>query len=170
MRYFSGFSLQNEKHIFRKFLKESEFNVAGFSYGSILAFEYVLKSKSRIDILQLFSPAFFQESSEKFIRLQLIYFQKDKDKYIDTFINNSFFPNQVLDNLEKGQSEYKDLEKLLKFKWNEKDFKKILDKGIEIEIFIGEKDKIVDSQKASLFFQKFGTLCFIKNVGHTLSG
>jgi len=169
MRFFSGFTFQNEQIFFKQFLNSSQFNVAGFSYGSILAFEYVLNSDKRIDSLQLFSPAFFQDSSEKFIRLQLLHFKKDKEKYIDNFTKNTFFPNAVSNNFERGKSEYDELEKLLRYRWKESDLQKIVDRNIKIEIFLGGKDKIINSQTASNFFKQFGEICFIKDVGHILN-
>ena len=168
MKFFSGFSFKNEEYLFKQFLNSSQFSVSGFSYGSILAFEYVLYSNKRIDTLQLFSPAFFQDSSEKFIRMQLLYFKKDKDKYIDTFIKNSFSPNNISNNIEKKDDKYEDLEKLLKYSWNREDIQKVLKKGTKIEIFLGGKDKIIDSAKTFEFFKEFGEVCLIKDVGHTL--
>lgn len=60
MRYFSGFCFQNEEALFEPYLIKSDFTVAGFSYGAIKAMEYAFTCKTRIDTLQLFSPAFFK--------------------------------------------------------------------------------------------------------------
>ena len=169
MRFFSGFSFKNEEYLFEKHLNLSKFTVAGFSYGSILAFEYVLNSEKRVDTLQLFSPAFFQESSEKFIRMQLFHFKKDREKYVNNFTENSFFPKSPPLNLERKDDGYSDLEKLLKFKWNKFDIQKVLEKGVKLEIFIGEKDEIIDSRKCFEFFKSFGEICLIKDVGHSLN-
>ncbi len=57
--YFSGFSLENEKEIFDDYIIENDFTISGFSYGAIKAFEEVLNGSKRVDLLQLFSPAFF---------------------------------------------------------------------------------------------------------------
>jgi predicted esterase len=82
MIYFSGFCFQNEQILFENFLLKNDFTVAGFSYGAIRAFEYALKNRHRIDTLQLFSPAFFQDKSESFKKLQLLAFQKNNNKLI----------------------------------------------------------------------------------------
>ena len=169
MRFFSGFSFKDEEYLFEKNLNRSEFTVTGFSYGSILAFEYVLDSEKRVDTLQLFSPAFFQESSEAFIRMQLLYFKKDRKKYVKTFIKNSFFPKDVPENIEIKKDNYSDLEKLLRFQWKKEDIQKVLDKGVKIEVFLGEKDRIIDSTKAFNFFKQFGEVCLIKDTGHSLN-
>lgn len=63
MKFFSGFSLQNESYLFDSFIKNSDYTVCGFSYGAIKAFEYTIKqieNGNRIDTLQLLSPAFFR--------------------------------------------------------------------------------------------------------------
>ena len=60
MKYFNGFSLNGEKELFKEYLIDSEFSVAGFSYGAIEAFEYVYNGKDRVDRLILLSPAFFK--------------------------------------------------------------------------------------------------------------
>ena len=51
MVYYSGFSLKDDSSFFEKYLKQSDYSVAGFSYGAIKAFEYVLTCKERVDIL-----------------------------------------------------------------------------------------------------------------------
>lgn len=169
MRFFSGFKFRDEKAIFEDFLSQSQFSVAGFSYGAILAFEYALNSDERIDTLQLFSPAFFQNRDEKFIRTQLLHFKKSEKLYIQNFQSNSFFPKEVPPNFPVGDGDYSDLEKLLRFQWREEDLNSLLNKGTKIEIFLGERDKIIDSDEAWEFFKNFGTVCYIKGVGHTLN-
>jgi len=99
MKFFSGFCFQNEKDIFKDYIEEGDFKVAGFSYGAIKAFEYVLNSKERIDKLQLFSPAFFQSKSEKFKKLQLPV--EVKKQQSDFIIKNNFKNNSVKKNVKK---------------------------------------------------------------------
>ena len=77
--FFSGFCFEDECELFDDYLIQNDFTVAGFSYGAIKAFKYVLNSSFRVDKLQLFSPAFFQNFDEKFKRTQLMYFKKDED-------------------------------------------------------------------------------------------
>jgi predicted esterase len=85
MKFYSGFSLSNDEQLFRPYLKSSQYCVAGFSYGAIKAFKQVLESKVRVDTLQLFSPAFFQSRSDKFRRMQKMYYAKDKEAYLKSF-------------------------------------------------------------------------------------
>jgi esterase/lipase len=167
MQFFSGFQLKNEKSYFSDFLKESEFTVAGFSYGAIKALNYVLENEKRVDRLQLFSPAFFQNKNEKFIRLQLISFRKNPELYSKNFFKNIFYPSQTQE-IEKVNGTIEELEELLTFKWNDEVLQNVKNRGIEIEVFLGGKDKIIDSKEAHEFFKQFGKVCFMKNRGHFL--
>ena len=175
MIFFNGFLLKNEEKFFSSILDTSHFSVAGFSYGSILALEYVLKnletSQKRIDKLQLFSPAFFDISDKKFVRTQLFYFAKERENYQQTFINNVFYPKKLEDfEVEFKENDKKDLEKLLTFDWESQaeNLEKIAKSGIKIESYFGEKDKIIDSLKAFEFFKKYSQACFFKEKGHIL--
>ena len=47
MIFFSGFSFCNEIDFFEPYIKDNDFTVAGFSMGSIDAFEYCLDTKKR---------------------------------------------------------------------------------------------------------------------------
>jgi len=83
--YFSGFSLKGEKELFKDYIIENDFTVSGFSYGAQKAFEYVLNTDNRVDLLQLFSPAFFQDKDKKYKRLQLMFFKKIRKHIVITF-------------------------------------------------------------------------------------
>jgi pimeloyl-ACP methyl ester carboxylesterase len=168
MLYFNGFSLQNEEKFFSDILMDSKLCVAGFSYGAQKAFEYVYKSKERIDRLILLSPAFFQTEKPSFVRTQLRYFEAGQEAYVKQFLSNVANPADVdLSNNLKVETK-EELESLLTYVWDEKKIQKILDRGTVIEVFIGSKDRIIDSQKAFDFFASLTTTYFIKNAGHLL--
>jgi len=168
MKYFSGFSLSNEESLFQDFIPQGEYTLAGFSYGAIKAFEYALESKNRIDRLILLSPAFFQDKKSNFKLKQLAYFRANKKAYIRQFLANVTYPSKININkyLKVGRKE--ELESLLNYQWKEENIKKLLDKGIRIEVFLGEDDKIIDSTKALEFFEALVSVYTIKNVGHLL--
>ncbi len=168
MTFYSGFSLSNDKQLFEPYLKESEFCVAGFSYGAIKAFYHALNSKTRIDTLQLFSPAFFQDKSDKFKRMQMMYMGKDKKAYLDNFLHSCFSPVKVDGSvlLEEGSTE--ELDELLRYEWKVGELKALDDKGVEIEVYLGSEDKIINSQKAKEFFLPYATTFMINHAGHTL--
>ncbi|MFA9374747.1 MAG: pimelyl-ACP methyl ester esterase BioV [Poseidonibacter sp.] len=167
-KYFSGFCLCNESELFKDYLEVNDFTVSGFSYGAILAFEEVLNSNQRVDKLQLFSPSFFQTQDKKFIRMQLMFFKKDAKAYCDNFLKNIAYPNKVDTSKYFSQGTYEQLEELLTYKWDEEKLQKLVDRGTKIEVFLGQKDKIIQSDKANDFFVNFATVYYIKEKGHIL--
>lgn len=168
MVYYSGFSLKEDDDFFSDYLDEGQYCVAGFSYGAVQAFEFVLKTDRRVDKLQLFSPAFFQSKPERYIKLQLGAFSSDPEAYLRLFVDNCFSPvvNDGSAKVEMGR--YESLKALLTYIWQEEKIKTILNKGVEIEVYLGGKDKIIDSAKAFDFFTPFARTYFIKDAGHFL--
>jgi len=168
MKYFNGFSLENEEELFSDYLEEHNYNVSGFSYGAQRAFEYVYHSQTRIDRLILISPAFFQTQKPSFIRTQLRYFEANKESYVKQFLENVAYPStqSLKKYLTIGTKE--ELNALLNYVWDEKKIKEVLNRGTTIEVFIGDEDKIIDSKEAINFFQEISTLYIIKKSGHLL--
>jgi len=169
--YFSGFCLQNDKELFKEYLENSDFNISGFSYGSIKAMKYTLlqiKNNKRVQKLQLFSPAFFQDKDKKYKRLQLMFFKKNEDIYKNNFIKNISIPNNIELDKYLTNGKYEELDILLNYEWNKDDFNFILEAGVKIEVFLGSDDQIINSQKALEFFRQFAEVYYIKNVGHIL--
>ena len=168
MHYFNGFSLLNEEELFKEYVVKSDLCVAGFSYGAQQAFEYVYNSKERIDRLILLSPAFFQTQKTSFARTQLRYFEAGQEAYVKQFLSNVAYPSNpdLYNYLDIGTKE--ELEALLTYVWDEKKIKEILDRGTVIEVFIGSKDRIIDSQVAFDFFELLVATYYIKEVGHLL--
>ncbi len=168
MKYFNGFSLQKEKGLFTPYLTESEYCVAGFSYGAQQAFEYVYHATERIDRLILLSPAFFQTQKPSFIRTQLRYFEAGTEAYVKQFLANVTYPSSLdlSGYLDVGTKE--ELEALLSYTWDSKKIQEVLDRGTTIEVFLGSEDKIIDPQKAFDFFAPLTTTYFMKRVGHVL--
>lgn len=167
-KYFSGFSLKGEQELFEDYILEDDFTVCGFSHGAIKAFEYVYESSSRVDTLQLFSPAFFQTQDKRFKRTQLMFFKKDEDSYCLNFLENIAFPLKFKMNKYFTKGKFEELDELINYTWDEKKLQEIVDKGVKIEVYLGEEDKIVEAIKASEFFRKFATVYFIKEKGHIL--
>ncbi|MCP4970910.1 MAG: pimelyl-ACP methyl ester esterase BioV [Arcobacter sp.] len=167
-KFFSGFSLNNEKELFKDYIIDNDFTVSGFSYGSIKAFEFTLNSKKRIDTLQLFSPAFFQVKDTKFKRMQLMFFKKDPKSYCDNFLENISYPSKIDTKKFFDQGTEDELDELINYKWEEKKLDEVLSRGIKIEVYLGEKDKIIDSKQALDFFRNYATVYYIKEKGHIL--
>ncbi len=173
--FFSGFSLTNESEIFDEYRIKNEVTVSAFSYGCIKLIENILNGtyerepfKKRIDKIQLFSPAYFNDKDEKFKRLQLMFFKKKSETYCDDFLKNCGF-----DEVDKGKyfqmGTFGELQELLYYEWDEEKMERLKAKNIIIETYLGEDDTIINSQAALAFFRQFGDVYFIKGANHNLS-
>ena len=167
MMFFSGFSLRDESRFFDAYLLRGDYSVAGFSYGAILAAEHVLDSAARVDTLQLFSPAFFQETNERYKRLQIAGFKKDPQAYISHFIQNCFAPYGVR-RVDQVPGTSEELEALLHYEWKPEMLRKIAARGTRIEVYLGAQDRIIDSAKAREFFTPLATVTTIQQANHFL--
>ncbi|MCD6432511.1 MAG: pimelyl-ACP methyl ester esterase BioV [Sulfurimonas sp.] len=170
MKFYSGFSLQNENFFFKSFIDNSDYTVCGFSYGAIKAFEHVKKQlacSKRVDRLQLFSPVFFQTKSAKFKKLQLMSYRKNRDGYLMQFIDSCFSP-YAKKRVEHSNSTLDELDELLNYEWNIQELQDIVDKGVKVEVYLGDKDKIIDVESAREFFLQATTITYIKNANHFL--
>lgn len=165
--YFSGFSLVNEESLFNQYLEKNDFIVSGFSYGAIKALEYALTTDKRVDKVQLFSPAYFNDKDVKYKRMQLMYFKKDALRYCDNFLQNSGFP-QGIKSRYFSMGKFEELDELLNYKWCDNKLQEIIDKNIKIEVYLGSDDKIIDANEALDFYRKFGEVYYIKDKGHVL--
>lgn len=168
MIYFNGFCFQNEEALFEPYLIHSDFTVAGFSYGAIKAVEYALTCKSRIDTLQLFSPAFFEDKDAKFKKLQTLSFAKNSDTYTQNFMQNCAYPStlDLQPFLQEGSIE--ELNELLNYTWDESSLRTLKERGITIEVYVGECDTIINPISVKDFFVDFATVYYLKRVGHCL--
>jgi len=170
MQFFSGFSLKNEVHLFEPYLQKSEYCIAGFSYGAIKAFKHTQESLlegKRVDTLQLFSPAFFQTKSVKFHRLQMLSYTKEREKYMQNFIDTCFSPYEKKE-LECQKTSKEELAELLGYEWILSELMDLQNKGVSIEVYLGEKDAIIDVEAAKTFFLDTATVTYIKEANHFL--
>lgn len=165
MKYFSGFCLEAEEALFEPYLLQSDFTVAGFSYGAIKATQYAFTCKERIDTLQLFSPAFFQDRDIKFKKLQTLSFSKNSDAYCDTFLQNLVY-EEARTYFKKGSLE--ELETLLYHTWNPSVLETLQTRGTNIEVYLGEQDNIINALTCKDFFLPFATVYYFKHLGHCL--
>jgi len=167
--YFSGFCLRGESELFADWLVESDYAVAGFSYGAIRAMEYALESPRRIDRLLLFSPAFFQTRKERFLRMQLDAFRKDPQEYRRTFFRNVAYPAAIDLSAYEAEGSAEELEALLTYRWEEEKIREVTKRGTIVEVFIGEKDRIIDAKGALEFFIPLATATYrFREAGHIL--
>ncbi len=169
MRFFSGFGFQEEAALFAPFLppRSAGFTVAGFSLGAIRAFEHVLLSRERIERLILLSPAFFENRPEAFKRQQLMGFKRHPQRYFEQFYaacdpaGLAIAPYQAPGSVEE-------LEFLLHYRWDLEQLARLRQKGVQISLYLGGQDRIMDAQAATAHFLKVCEVCYLKNAGHFL--
>ncbi len=168
--FFSGFSLCGEDELFADKIGRAPFCVSGFSYGAIKAYRYACESGKRIDKLQLFSPAFFQEKDAKYTRLQLMYYHKDKDAYTRNFLHNCAAPAAVDLSPYYCEGNKEELQELLDYKWDAQGLQNLVKNGTTLEIHLGGRDRIIDAEQALEFFRPLATVYYYKEYGHILKG
>lgn len=168
MIFYSGFSFTEEEALFKTYLRHDAYTVAGFSYGAIKALQHVLASETRIDRLQLISPAFFNDKPEKFKRLQMMGYGKDKEAYLQAFSKLCFEPHDETAALKRSDTSSESLEELLYYAWEPKLLEAVNNKGTAIEVYLGMEDRIVNASAAAEFFQPHATVFLIKNANHFL--
>ncbi|MEF3191572.1 MAG: pimelyl-ACP methyl ester esterase BioV [Campylobacterales bacterium] len=168
MRWFSGFGFKGEAELFTRWIRPGRFTVAGFSYGAILAIEYGLATPSRIDRLELLSPAFFQTRDATFRRLQLLGFERDPERYRAKFEQNCARPASLDLSPWRGVMEREALRTLLEYRWEREKLAQLLDRGIKVSIYLGSEDQIIDVAGAYDFFRSIAECWLIKGAGHLL--
>jgi len=168
MKYFNGYSLKGEEKFFEAYLIDSQYTIAGFSYGAQKAFDYVYNTTERVERLILISPAFFQNHKKSFVRRQLRYFKSDVEQYRDEFLKNVASPSSLSLENYMIEGSYSALEDLLSYVWEREKIEALVERGVSIEIFMGDVDKIVDAQKSFQFFSQLLPIYLFKGKGHLL--
>jgi len=168
--YYNGFCLKGEKELFKEYIIENDYTIQGFSYGAIKAFENaldMLDKNKRIDLVQLFSPAYFNDKDKKYKRLQLLYFGKDANLYSQNFLKNCGFDKTNMDKyFNLGSKE--ELEELLYYEWDREKLKQLVYNNIKVEVYLGKNDKIISFQDTFDFFIEFSDVYVLNNKEHIL--
>lgn len=169
MRFFSGFCFQNERELFASFADlDAKYTLSGFSYGAIKAFQNArecIQNGRRIQTLNLFSPAFFQDRDLHFLNTQIAIFKRNPQKYIHHFLTLCENPHKQYTKEGKLQ----ELEELLFFQWDQEELDFLQRSGVHINVFIGGRDRILNSEHVMEFFSPFCVTYLYKNLNHRLS-
>ena len=171
MQFYSGFALQEDAKLFKNVLKDTQYSVAGFSYGAIHAVEYAyqrIQNNIRIDRVQLFSPAFFNTQSERFKVMQLRAYEKNAQAYLRKFISNCYHPSTNLELLSWGPHTKDQLHELLFYTWQSKKLEVLTQHNVAVDVYLGAQDAIIDAQACEAFFAPFAVVHVHKNRGHFL--
>ena len=59
---------------------------------------------------------------------------------------------------------------MLEYEYDKDKIDLLLKRGVKIEVFLGERDRIIDFKEAKNFFGKFATIYQLKGRGHILHG
>ena len=171
MEFFSGFGFKNDQILFKEYLISGAYTIAGFSYGAQKALE-VAKAKvdagERVEILQLFSPAYFNELPKAIKLKEMQNFAKNSELYMRFFYKKAAYPWKGSIEPFKKEPSLGELKSLLFYEWKKSDLALLKEAGVKIEVYLGTMDKIIDSKKAELFFKPYATIYTIKDVGHLL--
>lgn len=144
---------------------EGEF-VAGFSYGSIAATRYALAHED-VKRLILLSPAYYTHKDDEFRSVQLTAFEADSDLYALKLLKKSGLSAE--DGAKYGQQGTKEqLRELLYFDWNMAGLDELVQRGVSIEVFIGDNDRVVEPLVSKEFFEKFAKVYMLENKNHVL--
>jgi len=172
MKYFSGFCLDQESELFETLYQSNDYTVVGFSHGAQKALEYSCNSTDRIDKLILISPAYFNLVKPSFVKAQEFHYTANKNLYMKNFYDNVAYPldsNILQKYIKDGNKD--ELSELLRYKWDTNKLTELQEKGIIIEVFMGQKDKIVNTQDSLRFFENIVNSVFVfKDYGHLLVG
>ena len=87
---------------------------------------------------------------------------------MEDFLKKATYPSNLDTVKYQKNSTLQELKELLNHRWDEKEIQTIKDKNIEIEVYLGELDSIINPNSVLDFFKPFATVYYIKNVGHML--
>ena len=189
--YFSGFGFANESALFaapqsavRECLDMRDCDVVGFSYGAQKAVRYALQSTRPIRRLCLLSPAFFHTMPTKRKEAEIRLFAANPTRYLRAFLQQAlggtdasaaqkelvlpYFCLAAPESIHADALEG-DLRTLLFYIFCADELAQIRARGIEIEVFLGAKDRIVSATEARDFFAPLATRIFwVQGAGHLL--
>jgi hypothetical protein len=94
-------------------------------------------------------------------------YRKSKDVYLNEFINACFYPYEKKI-IEHSSTDISELEELLSYEWDLDALKKLQGKGVNIEVYLGSEDAIVDAKSAKDFFKEVATVTYVKKANHFL--
>jgi hypothetical protein len=162
--FFSGFCVKGKRELFYPFLDDSPLVAAGFSFGAQKVWELVKRElkegRGEIRKIQLFSPAFFGNRPRRWIEVNIEGFRKNRRRYILQFLKKAGLPDLNL--IDWGCRE-EELFQLLTYRWERLE----LD-GIELEVFLGSEDPIIDVEGAFNFFKEMGVVHLLNGADHFL--
>lgn len=164
--FYSGFGLDLDEAVKSSFYHESEYSIAGFSYGAQHAVESALQQSNRLDCLQLFSPAFFQHKEASFITEQLDAYEKSPRIYMKRFVRNATAPYRY--DIAVTAHDKRALKTLLSYRFKREALQQLKERGVNIEVYLSRSDKIIDYEPAYAFFKPYASVITFNHANHLL--
>ena len=165
--FFSGFCLSGEEGLFSEYFDSSSDAVCGFSYGAQKAFSYSQKNPD-IKRLILLSPAFYMQKTDEFREAQIGVFADNPELYRLKLLKKSgFAADEMTAYQADGTADA--LRELLYFRWDNEELNKLAMQGVQIEVYIGSKDGVVEPKPSYEFFKNCGLkTVWLENKNHIL--
>ena len=82
-------------------------------------------------------------------------YRKNEDVYLEQFINACFLPYERK-SVNRSVTVLEELEELLDYEWDVSALSALSERSVKIEVYLGEKDQIVDAKVAKEFFFGYG--------------
>lgn len=166
MPYFGGFGLKGESGLFEEILQDDILNpyvAVGFDVGCVEALKYTedcLKSQLRIQKLILISPLFCH-------LLDSVNYEN-----VQNYWALSVQPTHCFDTIKPYVKNHKSMltkqHFLFSFKWERKTFDILNKNGIEINVYLGGIDPLIESTKTLDFFKAFASVWIYRHYAHLL--
>lgn len=153
--------------MFAEYFDSSSDAVCGFSYGAQKAFSYVRKTPD-IKRLILLSPAFYMQKTDEFREAQIGVFADNPELYRLKLLKKSgFAADEMTAYQADGTADA--LRELLYFRWDSGELNKLAMQGVQIEVYIGSKDGVVEPKPSYEFFKNCGLkTVWLENKNHIL--
>ncbi|PAF48543.1 hypothetical protein BKH46_01160 [Helicobacter sp. 12S02634-8] len=168
--YFSGFCFQGEQEVFKPLIADmGAYDVCGFSRGAQRAFEWAyerLENHWRIQKVILLSPALFQDKTKAFKIAQMRAFKKDAQGYVERFLQAAGVDKEMERYIHTENVDA--LQGLLEYVWSEEKLQKMHAHQVEIEVYLGGRDGVIDANYARDFFARYARVYWIKSANHCL--
>lgn len=94
-------------------------------------------------------------------------YRKNEEVYLNQFLNSCFYPYEKKI-VERSTTVIDELEELLNYEWDLELLESLNKKGVNIEVYLGGEDAIVDADAANEFFKNVATVTYIKEANHFL--
>ncbi|TLD81568.1 hypothetical protein LS68_000595 [Helicobacter sp. MIT 05-5293] len=166
MPYFGGFGLKGESALFKEILQDDMTNpyvAVGFDVGCVEALSYVqdcIRFKHRVQKLILLSPLFCP-------LLDSVDYEN-----VQSYWALGVQPTHHFDTIKPYVQNHTPMltkqHALFLFEWEKEMFDSLKKNGIEINVYLGGIDPLIESTEALDFFKAFASVWIYRHFAHLL--